>query len=37
MTYTAEIDGDKALKIYVYSLTSHKLMGKLKYRVAGSW
>ena len=36
-TYTAEIDGDKALKIYVYSLTSHKLMGKMKYRVAGSW
>ena len=36
-TYTAEIDGDKALKIYVYSLTSHKLMGKMKYRVAGGW
>ena len=36
-TYTAEVDGDKALKIYVYSLTSHKLMGKMKYRLAGSW
>ncbi len=36
-TYTAEVDGDKALKIYVYSLTSRKLMGKMKYRVAGSW
>lgn len=36
-TYTAEADGDKAVRIYVYSLISHKLMGKMKYRVAGSW
>jgi hypothetical protein len=36
-TYTAEADGDKAVRIYVYSLISHKLMGKMKYRVVGSW
>ena len=36
-TYQAEPDGDKALRIYTYSLVSHKLMGKLKYRVAGAW
>ena len=35
--YTAETDGDKAVRIYVYSLTTHKLMGKMKYRVVGSW
>ena len=35
--YQAEADGDKALRLYVYSLVSHKLMGKMKYRVAGSW
>jgi hypothetical protein len=36
-TYQAEADGDKALRIYVYSIVSKKLMGKMKYRVAGSW
>lgn len=36
-TYQAEADGDKALRLYVYSLVSHKLMGKMKYRVVGSW
>lgn len=36
-TYTAEADGDKAVKIYVYSLITHNLMGKMKYRLAGSW
>jgi len=36
-TYTAEADGDKAVRIYVYSLISHKLMGKMKYRLASSW
>jgi hypothetical protein len=36
-TYTAEADGDKAVKIYVYSLISHKLMGKMKYRLVGGW
>ena len=36
-TYTAEADGDKAVKIYVYSLISHKLMGKMKYRLVASW
>ena len=35
--YTAEADGDKAVRIYVYSLISHKLMGKMKYRLVGSW
>ncbi len=35
--YIAEADGDKAMRIYVYSLVTHKLMGKLKYRVAGTW
>jgi hypothetical protein len=35
--YTAEADGDKAARIYVYSLISHKLMGKMKYRLVGSW
>ena len=36
-TYEAEPDGDKAVRIYVYSIVSHKLMGKMKYRVIGSW
>ncbi len=36
-TYTAEADGDKAVRIYVYSLISHKLMGKMKYRLVASW
>lgn len=36
-TYTAEADGDKALRIYVYSLITHKLMGKMKYRLVASW
>lgn len=36
-TYTAEADGDKAVRIYVYSLISHKLMGKMKYRLLGGW
>jgi hypothetical protein len=36
-TYTAEADGDKAVRIYVYSLITHKLMGKMKYRLTGSW
>lgn len=33
--YTAEADGDKAVRIYVYSIISHKLMGKMKYRLVG--
>lgn len=36
-TYTAQPDGDKAVRIYVYSLISHKLMGKMKYRLVGGW
>jgi len=36
-TYQVEAEGDKAVRIYVYSIVSHKLMGKMKYRVAGSW
>lgn len=36
-TYEVEADGDKAVRIYVYSVVSHKLMGKMKYRVTGSW
>jgi len=36
-TYQAEADGDKALRLYVYSLVTHKRMGKIKYRVAGTW
>jgi hypothetical protein len=36
-TYEAEPDGDEAVRIYVYSPVSHKLMGKVKYRVAGFW
>jgi len=36
-TYQAEADGDKALRLYVYSIVSHKMMGKMKYRVVGSW
>jgi len=36
-TYTVEPDGDKAVRIYVYSIVSHKLMGKMKYRVISSW
>jgi hypothetical protein len=36
-TYQVEPDGDKAVRIYVYSIVSHKLMGKMKYRVIGSW
>jgi hypothetical protein len=36
-SYQAEADGDKALRIHVYSVITHKLMGKMKYRVAGSW
>lgn len=36
-TYQAEADGDKALRIYVYSIVSKKMMGKMKYRVAGTW
>jgi len=36
-SYQAEADGDKALRLYVYSLVSKKLMGKMKYRVVGSW
>lgn len=35
--YTAEPDGDKAVRIYVYSLISHKFMGKMKYRLVASW
>lgn len=35
--YTAEADGDKAVRIYVYSIISHKLMGKMKYRLVGGW
>ena len=36
-TYQAEADGDKALQLYVYSIVFHKMMGKMKYRVVGSW
>jgi hypothetical protein len=36
-SYTVEPDGDKAVRIHVYSIVSHKLMGKMKYRVIGSW
>ena len=36
-TYTAEADGDKAVRVYVYSLVTHKLMGKMKYRIVSSW
>lgn len=36
-TYQVEADGDKAVRVYVYSIISHKLMGKMKYRVIGSW
>ena len=36
-TYTAEADGDKAVRIYVYSLITHKPMGKIKYRLVGGW
>ena len=36
-TYEVEADGDKAVRVYVYSLVSHKLMGKMKYRVIGGW
>lgn len=35
--YQAEADGDNALRVYVYSLVTHKQMGKIKYRVAGTW
>jgi hypothetical protein len=35
-TYQVEPDGDNAVRIYVYSIVSHKLMGKMKYRVIGS-
>ena len=35
--YEVEPDGDKAVRIYVYSLVSQKLMGKMKYRVIGGW
>jgi hypothetical protein len=35
--YHAEADGDKAVKVYVYSLISGKLMGKMKYRLVGGW
>jgi hypothetical protein len=36
-TYEVEPDGDKAVRIYVYSVVTHKLMGKMKYRVVGNW
>jgi hypothetical protein len=36
-TYQAEPDGKNAVKIYVYSLVTHEEIGKLKYRVAGTW
>jgi hypothetical protein len=36
-TYQAEADGDKALRLYVHSIVTNKLMGKMKYRVAGTW
>jgi hypothetical protein len=36
-TYQAEADGDNALRIYVYSLITHKPQGKIKYRVMGTW
>ena len=35
--YDVEADGDKAVRVHVYSLVTHHLMGKMKYRVAGSW
>jgi hypothetical protein len=36
-TYQAEADGDNALRVYVYSLVTHKPQGKLKYHVTGTW
>ena len=36
-TYEVEADGDKAVRVYVYSIVSHRLMGKMKYRVVGGW
>ena len=36
-SYQAEADGDKAVRLYVHSIVTHKLMGKMKYRIAGSW
>ena len=36
-TYQVEADGDKAVRVYVYSIVTHKLMGKMKYRVIGTW
>jgi hypothetical protein len=35
--YAGEIDGDKAVKLYVYGPLSHKFIGKIKYRLSGSW
>ena len=35
--YDGEIDGDKAVKLYVYGPLSHKFIGKIKYRLSGSW
>jgi hypothetical protein len=36
-TYEAEADGDNALRVYVYSLVTHKPQGKIKYHVVGTW
>jgi hypothetical protein len=36
-SYQAEADGDKALRLYVRSLVTNKLMGKMKYRIVGTW
>jgi hypothetical protein len=36
-TYAGEVDGDKAVKLYVYGPLSHKFVGKIKYRLVGTW
>jgi hypothetical protein len=36
-TYQAEADGDNALRVYVFSLVTHKPKGKIKYHVTGTW
>ncbi len=36
-SYQAEADGDNALRVYTYSLVTHKPQGKIKYHVTGTW
>src|SRR6266568_4500073 len=36
-SYRAEADGDNAVRVYVYSLITHKSQGKIKYHVVGTW